>query len=62
MDRTVIHYHHVYLSLEGQIQSSEGTVQGDLVAMPIYALSVIPGMLILVEITNTKTGKQILTL
>ena len=45
-----------------EVQSSGGTMQGDPVAMPIYALSVIPLMLMVVEITNTKTDKQILTL
>ena len=43
--------------IEGtQIKCSEGTTQGDPVAMPIYALSVIPLMLMVLEITNTKTN------
>ena len=33
-----------------EIQSSEGTTQGDPVAMPIYVLSVIPLMLMVLEI------------
>ena len=36
-----------------EIKSSEGTMKGD-PAMRIYALSVIPLMLMVVEITNTK--------
>ena len=39
-----------------EIKSSEGTTQGDPVAMPIYALGVIPIMLIVLQITNTKTN------
>ena len=39
-----------------EVQSSKGTTQGDPVAIPIYALSVIPLMLIVLEITNTKTN------
>ena len=41
-----------------EIQSSEGTTQGDPVAMPIYALSVIPLMLMVLEITNTNTNSD----
>ena len=39
-----------------EIKSSEGTTQGDPVTMPIYALGVIPIMLIVLQITNTKTN------
>ena len=42
-----------------EIKSSKGTTQGDPVAMPIYALSVIPLMLMVLEIT---IQKRILTL
>ena len=38
-----------------EIQSSEGTTQDGPVAMPIYALSVIPLMLMILETTNTNT-------
>ena len=41
-----------------EIQSSEGTTQGDPVAMPIYVLSVIPLMLVVLEITNTKKNSD----
>ena len=42
-----------------EIKCSEGKTQGDPVAMPIYVLSVIPLMLMVLEITDTK---QTLTL
>ena len=41
-----------------EIESSEGTTQGDLVAMAIYTLSVIPLMLMVLEITNTNTNSD----
>ena len=41
-----------------EIKSSEGTTQGDPVAMSIYALSFIPLMLMVLEITNTKTNSD----
>ena len=41
-----------------EIQYSEGTTQGDPVAMPIYALSVIPLMPMVLEITNTNTDSH----
>ena len=41
-----------------EVQSSKGTTQGDPVAIPIYALSVIPLMLMVLEITNTKTNSD----
>ena len=41
-----------------EIQSSEGAARGGPVAMPIYALSVIPLMLMVLEITNTNTNSD----
>ena len=41
-----------------EIQSSEGTTQGDPIAMPIYALSVILLMLMVSEITNRNTNSD----
>ena len=41
-----------------EIQSSEGTTQVDPVAMPIYMLSVIPHVLMVLEITNTNTNSD----
>ena len=40
------------------MKSCEGTKQGDPVAMPIYALSVIPLMLMVLEIVNAKTNSD----
>ena len=41
-----------------EIKSSDGTTQGDPVAMPICALSVIPLTLMVLEITNTNTNSD----
>ena len=41
-----------------EIKLSEGTTQGHAVAMPIYALSVIQLMLIVLEITNRKINSE----
>ena len=41
-----------------KIQSAEGTTQGDPVTVLIYALSVIPLMLMVLEITNTNTNSD----
>ena len=41
-----------------EIQSSEGTTQVDPVAMPIYMLSVIPHVLMVLEITNTNKNSD----
>ena len=41
-----------------EIQSSEGTTQGDPVVMPIYVLLVMPLMLMVLEITNRKTNSD----
>ena len=41
-----------------EIKSSEGTTQSDPVAIPSYALSVIPLMLMILEITCTKTDSE----
>ena len=41
-----------------EIKSSEGIAQGDPVAMPIFALSVIPLMLMVLEITSMKANSD----
>ena len=41
-----------------ELSSSEGTTQGDPIAMAVYAIAVIPLMLMLLEITNRLPDKQ----
>ena len=43
---------------EAEIKSSKGTKQGNPVTMPVYTLSVITDMPVLLEITNTKTNSD----
>ena len=45
-----------------EIKSSEGTTQSDPVATPSYPLSVIPFMLMILEITCTKANSDAKTL